>query len=146
MELLLMVHDRIGADLFKDTKLFKRGMIVDACPDGFDWGYEELTNPTFRIVRASDIQPSEADSFLSAEIGFLNVPFDQSTLQIRAFKLNIDAPSIPAGVAAWLADDTRAQPIWATDTTFSGKQLLALSAAMPAVPNPLVLGADGTVL
>jgi hypothetical protein len=47
MELLIFVAD---------NGRWKAGDVVVACPDGHEWGREELANPEWRVVRADIIQ------------------------------------------------------------------------------------------
>lgn len=155
MELLIFTKDRVGSDVFQDTKLPKRGYVIDAHQDGCNWGRMELVYPRFRIVKVPAMTESFAETMLSAEIGFNDTPTDQSTLQLRAFKFDLDDPSLPADFQAFIADDDRQAPHYlVADAPVDGEtpgaltldQLIGIKVAVPAVDNPLILGDDGTTL
>lgn len=154
MEFLLMIRDRVGETVFDDTKLYKRGMVVDVHEDGWDWGHQELVNPDFRVLKAPGLDKGAAISMLSAEAGFADADYSTSTLQIRAARFDIDAQSLPADFAAYIADDARAAPFYLVGPVdapdgagqLTSTALMAVKAVLAPVANPLILGLDDTVL
>lgn len=112
-ELLIRVKDKRNPPEYPnaavlDTKLLQRGDVVMVCPDGWQWGDAELSNPDWRIVKAPTMTPAEAETYLAAE------PEQGASrmTQRRAFHLNLDFASDVASreISAWLMDDTRKQP------------------------------------
>lgn len=132
-----MVVDRNNPDdIYKDSKLYKRGMVIDVRADGWSWGYQELNNPDFRILRTPDLGDVTIAALLAPEDGFGVVDHATSTVRIRENKLDLDGASAPQGLRAFLQDNRRQSPIFALS---HADQLTSLIAARPAVPNPLVL-------
>jgi hypothetical protein len=60
MELLIRVKPKKGATLSH----FSVGDVIVACPDGWAWSQEELTNPEWAIVRTS-VLPIEANALMA---------------------------------------------------------------------------------
>lgn len=109
-EFLIRVRDKTAANFYINTRTFKRGDVIDVCPDGWRWGSFELADPDHRILRVA-IPLAEAKTFIAPEI--LSDPLIQSekTLKWRSFALDLDHPLIPAGLRDWLNDDTRSTSI-----------------------------------
>lgn len=153
-----MIRDRVGDTVFQDTKLFKRGMVIDAHPDGWAWGKLDLGHPDFRILKCPAMDENTALSMLSAEIGFADADYETSTLQIRSARFDVDNLSLPADFRAFVTDDTRAsgyyvvgEPVDAdagaqAPGILSLSALLAVRALMQPVHNPLMLAPDETIL
>lgn len=140
MELLVMAGDRRNPDdIFKDAKLYKRGMVIDIHPDGWNWGKEELNNPIFRIIKAQDLDSARVTALLNAEDGFGAADPATSTFQIRANKLDLDSATLPDGFRAYLNDDNRAQAFYAVAVPV-GKATHA--AAVPGAPQSIELTQD----
>jgi CxxC motif-containing protein len=88
-ELLVRVKDRTHKDFYIDCGLTKRGDVIAVCPDGWNWGTEEISNPDWRIIK-TDLTEDEASVFLSPERD--KDPTQPSrTLQFRAFKIDLDS-------------------------------------------------------
>ena len=134
-ELLCRVVDKIGSNSYLDSKCTKRGDIIVVQENGWAWGSEELSNPHWRIVQAPNISVSAATAFLGPELPV--DPLNPSlVLQRRGFKLDIAL--LPAAWAAWVADNSRAQPT----KLFSGTaaQVLALKVQKAALVDPNIVG------
>lgn len=134
--LLVVVHDKINPDFYKDCQCYKRGDVVDVHPDDWVYGRLELTDPLFRIFIIPALSESEASAYL-----FWEVPTDPQnpsrTLQRRGFCLDLDSPIIPAAVRAYIDDDTRAQPTFTV--TLNQAQLRNLKKLRPPIADPNVI-------
>lgn len=153
MELLVRVADKVNDDFYLNCKCSKRGDVIAAQPDGWRWGRDELTLPFWRIFVAPDMPEGDALALTSPELE--TDPKNPSrTLQRYAFKLNLDDPSLPADVAAFIADDARkqssivikrgldpAKPDPSKDyTVVTGYDVLTLKTTKPAVQDPAIFG------
>ena len=137
MELLVIVADRSNPqDIYKDTKLYKRGMVIDVRAEGWSWGYQELNNPDFRILKTTDLDDATVAALLAPEDGFGVVDHATSTVRIRKNRLDLDGASTPGGFRAFIQDNQRQIPIYVLSHV---DQLVSLMTAIPAVLNPLVL-------
>lgn len=138
-ELLLRVADKTSADPFKDAKLTKRGDVIVALPDGWNWTEEEQRNPAWRILKWPALSLSAASVFLSPELDTepAQLGIENPMLQRRGFGLDLDAKSLPPAFAAWLADDTRAAPFF---TVPAGITVTTLRKKKQARTNPNVIG------
>lgn len=136
-ELLLRVVSKANPDdPVLDSKLTKRGDVIVAVEDGWAWSQPERSNPHWRIIRLPNVTLSEAQSFLAPEPE--DTPETPSRFrQRRAFRFDIDNPALPAAFAAWLADDSRAQP--ARTVNFDWQQLVAFRKRVAAVSRVDVL-------
>lgn len=104
-ELLVRVVDKINeADFYKDCQCTKRGDVITIQEDGWAWGKKELSNPDWRIIKFPGVPASEMSAFLQPELAPdpANPP---KTLQRRAFKFDVDHPSLPAAIKNAIADD-----------------------------------------
>jgi hypothetical protein len=134
-EFLIQVVDKTNADPYLDVKNIKRGDVIALVEDGFVWGKNELDNPSWRILQAPNISVSAASTYLSPEVD-VDPQHPSRMLQRRGFKLDLFL--LPAQWAAWVADDTRAQPTKLFSGT--GAQILALKVKKPVVADPNILG------
>lgn len=145
-EFLIRVKDKINPDFYMDCGCTKRGDVIVVQPDGWNWGKEEKSLPFYRIIRHSGVSVSEASQFLAAELPI--DPLNPSrTLKRRAFKMDIDFASLPAGLKNFLKDDTRATPI--LDITGAGvakAALLALKVDKGLTPDPAVIGGNEVII
>jgi hypothetical protein len=137
-ELLVFAQDQIGADIYKDTKRYKRGDVVVVCEDGWNWGIEELKNPLFRIISIPGMSVSEASQFLAPEVD--TDPLNPSkTLKRRAFKLDVDA--LGKGVTDWFADEKRSvEKVQAADVGLSKADLIAVKVEKGKTTDPAIIG------
>jgi hypothetical protein len=137
-ELLVFAQDQIGADIYKDSKRYKRGDVVVVCEDGWNWGTEELKNPLFRIIAIPGMSVSEASQFIAPEVD-IDPRNPSLTLKRRAFKLDVDA--LGKEVTDWFADEKRAQPIAKADEVGLTKQaLIAVKVEKARTIDPAVIG------
>jgi len=106
-ELLVRVRDKEShPDPYVDVQRSKRGDVIVACPDGWQWSHAERTNPDWRIVRVLGLPDSIAQSFLTPERGDPKV---DRMLRRREASFDLDHAELPARVREYLADDSRAQ-------------------------------------
>lgn len=92
MEFLIRVVDK-GVSAFSS----KRGDVIAACPDGWNWSPSELSNPDWRIVSVNVLQ-SQVEALLS-----------QATVnQTRRREWMIDFSLLPE---PWLFTGERTQEI-----------------------------------
>jgi len=62
-ELLITAADNTHFDPAVNSRLFKKGDVVTAMPDGHQWGREERNPEKFAIIRVPDLAFYEARSF-----------------------------------------------------------------------------------
>lgn len=87
-ELLLRVIDKINSDdPHLDARMTKRGDVIVVCPDGHDWGKDELSAPYWRIISVAAMPMLEAQEFLAQESGDQRL---NRMLQKRIMKFDID--------------------------------------------------------
>jgi hypothetical protein len=120
-ELLVRVIDKVNADdPYLDVQCTKRGDVIVAVPDGWEWGRAELADPQYRIVKLPLVPLAVGESFLGREFN-TNPSAPSRMLQRRAFRLDVDA--LPADAATMTADE-----------------LLAIKVRKPKRPDPNIVG------
>lgn len=135
-ELLLRVVDKTSPDPYRDARLTKRGDVIVVCPDGWNWGLEELASPDWRILRLPALSVSEARALLAEEPE--TDPTQPSRVrQRRAFRLNLTLP-----LFASLSQPRR--PI--EDLPISLLQFRAAVQRKPALVDPAILGSSSFVI
>lgn len=142
-ELCICVVDRSAPDPALDSKLPKRGVVIEAFPDGHGYGAQELAHPMFRILKLPGVPVAFGRAFLGGEPGD---PAANPNLLARQFKLDIDAASIPAGLAAHLADATRAAPAYTVDLAAFPLAAITLLKTKRASLAGAAVGQPGTVI
>lgn len=137
-EVLLRVADKVNAtDPYADAKCLKRGDIVVVCVDDWPWGSDELAHPFWRVLKLPNISVQQVETFLGPE--YDDDPANPSrVLRRRAFMVDLGSATIPAGLRAWLLDDTRAAPT--RTANFTATQFLALKKGKTRLPDPNVIG------
>lgn len=109
-ELLVRVVDKSNpTNPALDAKLTKRGDVIAVLPDGWGWSDIERTAPHWRIFKWPSVSESEASALLSPELPISEADTNNPLLQRRGFNLNLDAAIIPAGLKAYIADNSRVQ-------------------------------------
>ena len=106
-ELAISVVDKTSPDPAVDSKLVKRGVVIEVFEDDHGYGRMELTHPMFRILKLPGVPMAVGRGLLGDEIGD---PATQPHLLHRQFKLDLDHPDIAADLRAHLDDDSRAAP------------------------------------
>ena len=157
-ELLLFAFDHRTAiptpSIAQIAALPKPMDLITHQADGWPWGSEELANPWFRIVHWPDALPADLDALLSplrpsgGSVGLGGTPGTPAFLgQYRGFHLDLSAANanLPAGIAAWWADNSRAARHFAIPAgaamTVANSRL-----ARAAIANPAYLGpTTGTI-
>jgi hypothetical protein len=144
-EMLVRVVDKVGVDLYKDCQCTKRGDVIVAQADGWNWGLQEKTNPHYRIIKVPGLTVSAAQALCSPEVA-VDPNNPSRTLQKRGFKLDLANVAWPAGFQAWLSDSTRATPVF---TAVFGNVISAmalLKILKPPVVDPNVIGNPANVI
>jgi len=139
MELLVRVKDKINEDFYLNCQCTKRGDVIVAMPDGHVWGKEELSDPNYRILKLPDMLPADAQILCSPQID-IDPKNPSKTLLKRAYKLNLDDPSIPNEFATFLTEDARTQP--ALLSPQSATNVISLKAKKPLVQDPAIFGVN----
>ena len=142
MELLVRVKDKVNEDFYLNCQCTKRGDVIAAQADGWNWGIDELSLPFYRILKLPDMAKGDANALLAPELD--TDPANPSkTLQRRAFKLDLDHPSLPQDLQDFIADDSRKQPTFLS--SLSNINLLSLKMAKVPVQDPTVFGVNPNV-
>lgn len=144
-ELLVRVVDKTNPDPLLDCKLTKRGMVIAVQPDGWQWGFEELANPDWRIIRVPGVDPSQFGGLLAPEPE-IDPQNPSRVLQRRAFRLNLDDSRLDdAGFRTDLSDFAQITITQADAlVTVNGRQ--ALEVAKLSALNKSRVGALATTL
>lgn len=106
MQLLIRVIDRPDQDRRLRCGRFHRGDIIAAMPDDHEWSRRERRNRHWRILKIPSLTQAEVDALLSPE---LDPGGTKAFVWKRRIRLDIDAPTLPARIANYLADGTRSQ-------------------------------------
>ncbi len=110
-DLLIRIRDKESSgDPETDAVQFKRGDVIAVWPTPGPWGTEELRNPDWRIVRLPNVSVEDAQELMAPE---RLATLDGERL-MRKRRARLDVDNLPAPVRAWLADDTRAVPIFSS--------------------------------
>lgn len=107
--LVVRVKDKLPKTT--DPKLYfgrpHRGDVIETLPDDHQFSPRELTNPEWRFLRVPLVR-AEGDALQSPE---LNPAHTKLMTWRRLRKLDLDSPSIPVALKAFLDDDTRKAPV-----------------------------------
>lgn len=141
-ELLVRVRDKINSDFYLNCQCTKRGDVIVVQADGWAWGKEELSNPDWRIIKIPSITVSEALAYTAPELD-VDLKNPSKTLQRRAFRIDIDNVAIPAGIKAYLLDNTRATSSMTLGISVAA--IRALKTAKAPVQDPAVFGSSPNV-
>ena len=130
-ELLVRVVDKINSNPYLNVQLTKRGDVIAICPDGWNWGTEELAHEDWRIICLPNVPESEMASFLQPEIN--TDPLNPSRmLQSRAFKLDLDHPTLSPHISG-----KRNKSKHTLNINFG--QVNSMKLAKPPIPDPNIL-------
>lgn len=146
-ELLIRVVDKIGDDVYLDSKCLKRGDVVVAREDGWQWSDEERSAPFWRIVVIKGMSLTEAEVFTSPEL-----PDDplvvSKTLRKRAFKFNLDHPDLPKEFKDVVDDHERKDAALVIELAAleAAVPFASLKEARPKIEDPAVLGDNPKVI
>ncbi len=110
-EFLVLVLDFPDDDLRKHTANYHRGDVIDARVDGWGWSDTEKRKPLWRIIR-TPLTMTEADFMLRNEDDVFK---NKTMLWSRTRAFDLDNIGFPDKVKAWIADDTRTEPILEID-------------------------------
>jgi hypothetical protein len=109
-EMLIRVVSKTHTDPVIDAGLSKRGDVIIAFEDGHAWSDTEKTLPDWRIIRVKNTPVSTISQLLSREVP--TSPAGDQLLQYRGSYLDIDNAQLPKPLKDFLADATRAQPLF----------------------------------
>lgn len=141
-ELLIQVRPKIHDDPYKDVACLKRGDVIVAKPDGWNWGGDERTSHALMIVKLPHVSIDEAESLCASERD-TNVSMPSRMLQSRLFHLDLDHPSWPDEArAACVPDETRA----VESLTVPSLDIAAVRRMKAPVRDPAHLTSEPTVL
>ena len=88
-ELLIRVVDKIHpTDPDKNLATSKKGDVISVCPDGWNWGREELANPEWRIVKMPGVDPATLTDMLEADISIIGGQSFIKRKRVRAYNLD----------------------------------------------------------
>lgn len=111
-EILISIQDKPGAasDVEFRVKTCNRGDPVTWHEDGWSWSQNELTFPFWRIFRVP-LTVSELETFLSEEQ--FGVPtIGEVRRWARQYRLDLDQSNFSGPLKTFIADDTRAVPVF----------------------------------
>ena len=139
-ELLVRVVDKVNPDFYMDCQCTKRGDVIVVQEDGWKWGREEKSLPFYRIIRIPGMSVSEASQFLAPEL-----PIDplnpSKTLKRRAFKFDLDAPTLPKGFGDFIADEKRDVAVLdAASVGLAKADILSIKTEKDITADPAVIG------
>lgn len=134
-EFLVRIRDKTNPDPYLNVKCTKRFDVIVVSPDGWPWGSEELRHPDWRIVALPKVTVLQAQNFLSPEVD-VDPTKPSRMLQRRGFYFDLASLTLPPALLAWVADDTRAQPI--RSANYTAAQIATYKMARPPVPDPNV--------
>lgn len=114
-EVLLRVVDVVfPGDPEATARASQRGDVIVVQADGWNWGRDERAAPFWRILKLPSLSVSEASVLLAPERK-ADPLASSRTLRRKAFAFDVDSPQLPAPLQAYLADATRAEPIFTFD-------------------------------
>jgi len=124
-EIIFWARDKAKPwDAELDAQAYKRGDVISIVPDGWQWSPRELTHPDWRILRLTSITDL-------ADLAVLKRPELDANLRVRRKRASfVEITKLPAAVQIWLADDTRAVPIFVSAVSRSAV-LSAISSKTP---------------
>lgn len=156
-ELLIRVTDKINSDFYLNTKCTKRGDVIVARPDGWNWGKDELSLPFWRIVKIPAMDLATAESFLAPEVD-ADPKQPSKTLQRRVVKFDLDNVNLPDAFKQCIADDKRAVPFLVLkelpqnvsdpqkEAAFPASDFAANKVVKQPISDPAVIGSDAAVI
>ncbi len=140
-ELLLRVVDKVGATIYQDCKLTKRGDVIVVQPNGWAWSVQEKTNPAWRILGLPNVSESAASVLLSAE---KDVDPLQPSRVLQRRKWRVAIANLATPIQTWIADATRAVPM--RTTNISEAQFQGIIEQKPALVDPAIIGLSPSVI
>ena len=144
-EMLVRVVDKINGDFYLNCQCTKRADVIVVQADNWNWGRMELTDPHYRIVRILGYPLTAAQTYTVPEM-----PTDPNnpskTLQKRQYYLDLAHTIWPANFAAWLADDSRSQPILQVVFANVIQTMGVLKVTKPPIQDPAVFGSPSNVI
>lgn len=95
----------------RDAQRYERGDVISLLPTPSDWGHRCSTHPKWRILRVRDVSVDDLSEMVQPEtvVGPLGAV---RVMRMRRAHLDLSAPGWPGAFRSWLADETRALPIY----------------------------------
>lgn len=124
MQILFRKNDKTNVNPSKDFWNLKAGEVVVVVDDEHKWTYKEFTNPNWRIVKAINLPPSDAYTFVEKKLDG-----EGNVLANRRYILDLSFPTITEAFQTWWLDDTRSSPVYVTN--WPSMDLLALRKEKP---------------
>jgi hypothetical protein len=122
-DVLIRIRDKeLSGDAEVDAQNTKRGDVIAICETPWPWGFADLANPDWRILRLVLIPSFQLLELLTPELGIPDAKGNTALRRTRSKRLNVDSVNWPANVRTWLADDTRATPIFSSSLTLENIQ------------------------
>jgi hypothetical protein len=133
-ELVVYVHDKIGADIYETTSLPGRGDVIDVLPDDHSFGLGEISHISFRVLALPGVSVEDVANLLAPEVAEEQAADADApnTLQFRMNHLNLDSDAVPADLRKFLDDDERKTKKFVVEPNLIGK----LFARRPPVAAP----------
>lgn len=108
----------------RDAQRYMPGDVISLLPTPSDWGERCMTHPRWRILRDRDVSVEDLSELMQPET--VSGPLGAvRLLRMRRAHLDLSAPGWPRAFRAWLADDSRAVPIFSRALPL--EQLLGLT-------------------
>jgi hypothetical protein len=115
MELLVRVVDKTSPqNPTLDALLTKRGDVIEARPDGWAWGLQELQNPAWRIARVVGLSEGTAQQLMAPQFREAPVLGGTRVTLVRRRMWGVDVALLENSgtpLRNWLRDTTRSTPI-----------------------------------
>lgn len=145
-EIIVRVVDHPSTgDFYRDCRRLGRGDVIEVMPDGHGWGVQDQKNPDWRILKFPGVPVSDLLGFLAPQVD-TDSKNPSKTLQPRAFKFDLDNPSLPTDLKAVVADSARLEPTKTPDVQMASPDVLAFKALKPAIADPAVIGDNQKVI
>ena len=127
-----------STNIYYDTKLPKVGDVLAAVDDAHVFGIAENTDSQWRILILPGFDVSAVGNLLSEEIPTAPLnPRAPNTMQYRGYFINSSMVNGIPGMAAYLADDSRASADFALP---NGVDFSSAISKRPPVADPAVVG------
>ncbi len=114
-QLVIKTVDRRRGDFYADAADYKRGDVIAVYPDDVVLEGDVLRLPVFRVVRIPGMTFAEARQFTAPQVLEANDAASARTLARRAFSFDLDNALATPELQAYLADDSRKQPVFTFD-------------------------------
>jgi hypothetical protein len=133
--LIIRARDRTRNEFYADARDYKRGDVVAAYDaDTRLLGGRVLTSPNYRILHAVNLPLAEALQLTAPQVLTANDAASEKTLARRGFNFDLDSALLPPALEAYLADDTRKEPLFVLNAPLAVLRTLRRSKVKVADP------------